>query len=73
MSPNSQKGFSRFFESKSLERIILVGVGLKRESRAMESSLFELERLTETAGGEVAEKFYQLLERYHPATLIGHG
>ncbi len=73
MSNESQKGFTRFFENKSLERIILVGVGLKREFHAMESSLSELERLAETAGGDVAEKFYQLVDHYHPATLIGRG
>ncbi len=73
MNNESQKGFARFFENKSFERIILVGVGLKREFSAMESSHLELERLTETAGGNVAEKFYQLVARYHPATLLGHG
>jgi len=55
------------------ERVILVGIGLKREGALMSSSLAELERLAETAGAKVEAKFYQTLTRYHPATLIGSG
>jgi GTP-binding protein HflX len=55
------------------ERVILVGVGLKPEAAAMSASLGELRRLAETAGGEVAGEFSQVLPRYHPGTLIGGG
>jgi len=55
------------------EKVILVGVGLKREAPAMAASLSELHRLTETAGGEVAGVISQSVTRYHPGTLIGEG
>ncbi|MFA6003810.1 MAG: GTPase HflX [Elusimicrobiota bacterium] len=55
------------------ERVILVGVGLKPEAPAMASSLAELQRLVETAGGEAAGSVSQCLNRYQPGTLIGTG
>lgn len=39
----------------------------------LESSLDELEKLTETAGARVVSRFAQQLRRVHPATLIGSG
>jgi len=55
------------------ERVILVGVGLKSEARVMASSLAELHRLVETAGGEVVGVATQRLASYRPGTLIGSG
>ncbi|MBI5238847.1 MAG: GTPase HflX [Elusimicrobia bacterium] len=55
------------------DRVILVGVGLKAEAEAMASSLGELRRLVETAGGVVVGESSQALGKYHPGTLIGTG
>ncbi len=55
------------------ERTLLVGVGLKSEARLMASSLAELHRLVETAGGLIVHSLSQTLPRWHPGTLIGSG
>jgi GTP-binding protein HflX len=55
------------------EKVLLVGIGLKSEAGLMKSSLDELRRLVETAGGSVAGEFSQAVARYHPGTLIGRG
>lgn len=39
----------------------------------MASSLQELHRLVETAGGRISQSFSQTLVRWHPGTLIGSG
>ncbi len=57
----------------SLERVVLVGVGLKSQSRILETSLEELRRLAETAGAQVVGELRQAVTRFHPATLIGQG
>jgi GTP-binding protein HflX len=56
-----------------IEKVILVGVGLKTQASVMAASLSELHRLVETAGGEVVDSYSQALDRYHPGTLIGTG
>jgi GTP-binding protein HflX len=56
-----------------IEKVLLVGVGLKKEAGVMASSLEELERLAQTAGGLVEGVFSQTLSRYHPGSLIGKG
>lgn len=61
-------------ETRVLERVVLVGAYLKGEApRRAKASLEELVRLTETAGGVVAETLTQRVERFHPGTLIGKG
>ncbi|MFA5139761.1 MAG: GTPase HflX [Elusimicrobiota bacterium] len=56
------------------ERVVLVGVFKKGQASAQdEASLEELRRLTETAGGEVAQVLTQRLEKFHPGSLIGSG
>jgi len=57
------------------ERAVLVGVELPSDDRGfqLEYSLEELERLAETAGANVIEKFTQQLRSITPATLIGRG
>ncbi|MBT4760786.1 MAG: GTPase HflX [Bdellovibrionaceae bacterium] len=58
----------------SKDKAILVGVGLKSESfKDLKESLFELEELIHTAGGEVAGVFTQQVEKFSPATLMGSG
>ncbi len=59
---------------KPKERIVCVGVGLKSEVfTELKESLFELEELVSSAGGEVVGAITQVLEKYNPATLIGSG
>ena len=61
-------------ETRVLERVVLVGAYLKGEApRRAKASLEELVRLTETAGGVVAETLTQRVERFHPGTLIRKG
>ncbi len=63
------------------ERVLLVGVGLKRASRlpgleareAERESLAELEELARSAGAEVAGSVFQMREGLDPATVIGRG
>lgn len=64
-----------------VERALLVGVELKRNSPRIDShvslrvedSLDELALLAETAGLQVVGRTTQRVERIHPATLIGKG
>jgi GTP-binding protein HflX len=57
------------------ERAVLVGVELPSNTHtiSLEDSLEELERLAQTAGAEVAQKFSQQLRSITPATLVGRG
>src|SRR4029453_8090099 len=57
------------------ERALLVGVELPSNNRKvpLEYSLEELQRLTETAGGKVIQKFSQQIRTVTPATLVGRG
>jgi GTP-binding protein HflX len=57
------------------EKAILVGVELPSHDRSfqLEYSLEELERLAETAGAKIIEKFTQQLRQITPSTLIGRG
>src|ERR687898_2273878 len=57
------------------ERAILVGVELpsNKHTISLEDSLEELERLAQTAGAEVTQKFTQQLRSVTPATLVGRG
>ena len=57
------------------EKAVLVGVELpSRERRIeLEHSLDELERLAETAGATVLDKYTQQVRSITPATLIGRG
>ena len=57
------------------ERAVLVGVELPSNKHAisLQYSLEELERLAQTAGAEVAQKFTQQLRSVTPATLVGRG
>ena len=57
------------------ERAVLVGVELPSNKHTIshEDSLEELERLAQTAGAEVAQKFVQQLRSITPATLVGRG
>ena len=51
-----------------------VGVGLKVDIfTELKESLFELEELATSAGGEVVGSITQVLQAYNPATLIGTG
>jgi GTP-binding protein HflX len=64
-----------FNSSRRKERAVLVGVALPVEDHrlSLASSLEELEKLAETAGAEVVEKFTQQLRNVTPATLVGRG
>ena len=56
-----------------VERVLLVGVGPKSQSALIGSSLAELKRLVDTAGGVVVGEATQALARFNPATLVGPG
>jgi GTP-binding protein HflX len=63
------------------ERVLLVGVGLKKAMRgyagdpsaAGRDSLVELEELAESAGAKIAGSIMQVREALDPATLVGRG
>jgi len=61
--------------SRRKERVVLVGVELPTHDHGLPLaySLEELERLAETAGAHVIEKFTQQLRSVTPATLLGRG
>lgn len=62
-------------QSRRKERVVLVGVELPTQDHrlSLACSLEELERLAETAGAQVIEKFTQQLKNVTPATLVGRG
>jgi GTP-binding protein HflX len=57
------------------EKAIVIGVDMPSQDHRLplEYSMEELERLADTAGAEVVQKFTQQLRRVTPATLIGRG
>ena len=63
------------------ERVLLVGVSLRRPSRAKPSapaifsrdSLDELEELAQSAGAKIEGSLLQVLDSLDPATLVGRG
>ncbi len=58
----------------SMERVLLMAVHHQNQTlERFQSSLDELEALTETAGGEVAGIVTQKRERLHPGTYFGSG
>ena len=58
----------------SHDRVIIVGLETKDwRDRAFEQGLAEVERLVESAGGEVLEVLRQRRDRPHPQTVIGDG
>jgi GTPase len=59
-------------EALRLEKAILVGLDIGRDSNA-EESLEELKRLATTAGAEVAGALLQRREKPDPATFLGKG
>jgi GTP-binding protein HflX len=67
--------------TQSRERVLLVGVGLKRPSRVPgreagapeRESLLELQELARSVGAEVVGSIFQMREAIDPATFIGRG
>src|SRR5580693_8106336 len=67
--------------TENLERVFLVGVGLKRASHvpgidagdAERASLEELAELARSAGAQVAGSIFQMRDKIDPATVIGRG
>jgi GTP-binding protein HflX len=67
--------------TESLERVFLVGVGMKRASHvpgidagdAERASLEELAELARSAGAQVAGSIFQMRDKIDPATVIGCG
>jgi GTP-binding protein HflX len=65
----------------SRERVLLVGVGVKRpphvpgveRGEAERASLAELEELARSAGAQIAGQVFQMREAIDPATVIGRG
>src|SRR5258708_12138164 len=67
--------------TESRERVLLVGVGLKRASHvpgvdageSESASLTELAELARSAGAQVAGSVFQMRDKIDPATVIGRG
>ncbi len=56
------------------DRVVVVGIGLKGESLAeLKESMAELEELAHAAGGDIVGSATQIVQRFHPATLLGSG
>jgi len=68
-------------QTEVLERVFLVGVGIKKPSRvpgidagsAERASLLELEELARSAGAQVTGSIFQMRDKIDPATVIGRG
>lgn len=61
-------------QASNRERVLIVGVAWGRVPRGLvEEHLDELERLVDTAGGEVVERAIQERNGLDPATLVGSG
>lgn len=70
--------FRRVFIAQQVDtdqdRVIVVGLLTGQLSKAQfRYSLMEVERLVETAGGEVLDTLYQRRDRPHPQTVLGAG
>ncbi len=65
--------FQSYFDGEEKERVALVRLLTDKNEQAALASLDELERLTETAGGEVAARMMQAKDKPDPATYIGSG
>src|SRR5271170_1027943 len=67
--------------TQSHERVLLVGVGIKKPSRvpgveageSERASLEELAELARSAGAQVAGSIFQMRDKIDPATVIGRG
>ena len=60
--------------NRETERVFIIGVQLKGEDAwCIDGSLDELEELVGTAGGEVAGRGTQRLDKVNDATFIGPG
>lgn len=60
-------------ELKITSAVLVTLIGSARDAQTAESSLDELSRLLETAGGNVASRMTQMRENPDPATYIGSG
>ncbi len=65
--------FQSYFDGEEKERVALVRLLTDKNEQSALASLDELERLTETAGGEVAARMMQAKDKPDPATYIGSG
>jgi GTPase len=70
--------FGRAYTARQVEddrdRVLVVGLFTNNQSMAhFEQRLAELERLVDSAGGEVLETLYQKRARPHPQTVLGAG
>jgi len=73
-----EEEFRRVFIAQQVDtdhdRVIVVGLMTAQFSKdQFRYSLMEVERLVETAGGEVLETIYQRRDRPHPQTVLGAG
>ncbi len=73
-----EEEFRREFVAQQVDsdhdRVLVVGLLTdKMEERVFENGLAEIERLVETAGGDVLEVMKQKRSRPHPQTVIGAG
>ncbi|MEL6939351.1 MAG: GTPase HflX [Cyanobacteria bacterium J06598_1] len=73
-----EEEFRREFVAQQVDsdhdRVIVIGLLTeKMEERVFENGLAEIERLVETAGGDVLEVIQQRRSRAHPRTVIGSG
>lgn len=56
-----------------VERVITISLQTSRQGHSVRESMQELQRLVETAGGEVVQEHVQARDRANPATFIGKG
>jgi len=73
-----EEEFRRQFIARQVDadhdRVILVGVMVAADSKAQfQTRLLELQRLVDSAGGDVLETVHQRRSRPHPQTVIGAG
>lgn len=73
-----EEEFRREFVARQVEsdreRVVVVGLmSSETDATAFENDLQELERLVDTAGGEVLQVIVQKRQRSHPQTVVGSG
>lgn len=73
-----EEEFQRQFVARQVDtdhdRVLIVGLMTSRQSKQQfHNRIAELERLVESAGGDVLEAMHQKRERPHPQTVLGAG
>ncbi|HEY9763806.1 MAG TPA: GTPase HflX [Trichocoleus sp.] len=78
LAENLEEAFRRQFIARQVDadhdRVLIVGIMTGRQSKQhFQNRILELERLVESAGGDVLDTLHQKRDQPHPQTVLGAG